>query len=432
VSLLRAVIGGTQALSRRHDDGNIPSVEGWGDPASGRISQDEAVRILAIHSCVSLLSDVISTFPAGAFDRNGPARVPVADPDWLSVPIPSDPNETWEDHVSMLVWSQELDGNSFTLALPDVYDPAEIYVVNPRRVTIRKRGVFELALERGREVVGPDQLIHISRNRRPGELRGMSPIEEAGASFAMKRAADRFTARVFNQGIFLTGQMVLPGPAAKDVIDQVRDELVAQYGGAANAGKPGVFANGAEWKVPRLNLQEMQLAELHKFAKLEAAGLFRVPPYLIGVVEPGAMAYASVEALGTDFEKYSVSTRVIRIEKGYNRMIPGRTSFLKLSTAGLLRGSLKERMEAHQVSVQSRLQRVDEIRALEDWAPFGDDAGGGFLATPNNSAPDPRYQEAAVLVRAGFDPAAALAAVGLEPISHTGLVPITVQPLEQM
>jgi phage portal protein BeeE len=37
-----------------------------------------------------------------------------------------------------------------------------------------------------------------------------------------------------------------------------------------------------------------------------------------------------------------------------------------------------------------------------------------------------RIDAAGVLVRAGFDPAAALTAVGLDPIKHTGLVPITV------
>lgn len=378
-----------QALGRGRrnfsDESIIPSAGSayWGTTGTS-ISQDQAVRIVAIQSCISLLADTISTLPASAIEKRGGARVEVAAPGWLTYPVASDPNETWEDHLSQVVWSQELDGNSFTLALPDVYDPAELYVVNPQRVTIRKRGRFEMTLDTGREVVGPDQLVHIARNRRPGSLRGMSPVEEGGATFAMKRAADRFAAKIFNNAVFLSGQLLLPGPAATEVIQQLKDEIAEQYGGPDNAGKPGIFANGAEWKIPHANLQEMQFTELHKQAKLEAAGLYRVPPYLIGVVDEGAMAYASVAGQDISFEKYGISTRVVRIEKGYRRlMAPGVN--LKLSTAGLLRGDIKSRAEAEQFWLQNKVMRPSEVRALEDLPPDPDMPG--YLETPNNNAP---------------------------------------------
>lgn len=387
MSLLRAVLGG--GSGRRHGQfypsQGIPPLSEMPWAGSGSITQDEAVRILAIQACVRVLDDTISTLPTATYVRSGRARVEVDGPPWLAAPIASDPNATWEDHLSQLVWSQELDGNSFTLALPSVFDPAEIYVLNPLRVTIRERGRFDLSLERGREIVGPDQVIHIARHRRPGALRGMSPVVEAGTTFAMKRAAERFSERVFNQGIFLSGQMLLPGPAAPDVIAQLKTEIAEQYGGPANAGKPGVFANGARWEVPQLNLQDMQLVELHKMAKLEAAGLFGVPPYLIGVVESGAMAYASVEAQGTDFAKYSISPRVIGIERAYNRLIPGRQSYLKLNLDGLQRADFKSRAEGFQIYLQNKVLRPAEVRAFEDWAP--DPEMPGYLETPNNNAP---------------------------------------------
>ena len=428
MSLLRAVLDAGGSRRAWSTESIIPSAGAayWGTNGSNAISQDQAAKILAIYSCVSLLADTISTLPAGAFDKVDDTRIEVKGPGWLSLPIPDDPNETWEDHVSQLVWSQELDGNSFTLALPDVFDPAELRVVNPQKVTIRKRGQWDINMADGRETVGPDQLIHIARNRRPGLLRAASAVEEGGTSFAMKRAAERFSAKVFNNAVFLSGQLVLPGPALPAAITQIKDELAAQYG-PENAGKPGVFANGAKWDVPHMNLQEMQLVELHKYAKLEAAGLFRVPPYLIGVVDPGAMAYASVEAQGTDFEKYSIRPRIVRIERAYNRLIPGALTYLRLNTAGLLRADFKTRMEGHQVAIQSRIQTVDEVRALEDWAPFGEANGGGFVDTPNNTVMDPRYAAINLLVRNGFDPAAALAALGLPPILHTGLVSKYVQ-----
>jgi HK97 family phage portal protein len=384
MSVARALLGRPRARRDQfYREGIIPDATSWYGGGRG-ITQDEAVRIAAIQSCISLLDDTISTLPIGAFVRAGEARLPVPDPDWMRQPIPTDPSVTIVDHLGQLIWSQALDGNSFTLAIPDVFDPAELQVVNPTRVFLRTRGVYELSMDGGgREVVGPDQMIHIARGRRAGALRGMSPVEEAGATFAMKKAAERFSERVFNQGVFLSGQMLLPGPAATEVIDQLKAEIAEQYGGAANAGKPGIFANGAKWDVPQLNLADMQLVELHKWAKLEAAGLWRIPPYLIGVTDPGAMSHGSVDAQGIDFEKYTIRGYVVRIERAYDRLLSGTETFVRLNTSGLQRGDFKTRTEGYGNLVDHKIMRPAEVRALEDLPP--DPEFPGYLETPNNN-----------------------------------------------
>jgi len=38
-----------------------------------------------------------------------------------------------------------------------------------------------------------------------------------------------------------------------------------------------------------------------------------------------------------------------------------------------------------------------------------------------------RVNAAGILIRSGFDPEESLAAVGLDPIAHTGLLPVTVK-----
>ena len=49
------------------------------------------------------------------------------------------------------------------------------------------------------------------------------------------------------------------------------------------------------------------------------------------------------------------------------------------------------------------------------------------------NAPTPQRIEAATaLVRAGFDPQAALSTVGLDPVKHLGLLPITVKDAQQI
>lgn len=48
-------------------------------------------------------------------------------------------------------------------------------------------------------------------------------------------------------------------------------------------------------------------------------------------------------------------------------------------------------------------------------------------AATGQSVADPRYEQAASLIRSGFDPADTLAKLGLPAIEHTGLAPVTVQ-----
>jgi hypothetical protein len=62
----------------------------------------------------------------------------------------------------------------------------------------------------------------------------------------------------------------------------------------------------------------------------------------------------------------------------------------------------------------------DWVRAKEDIGPLGEEGESGFLDTPNNQVRDPRVQDAAALIDAGFDPASVLAALGLLRITHLG------------
>jgi len=94
---------------------------------------------------------------------------------------------------------------------------------------------------------------------------------------------------------------------------------------------------------------------------------------------------------------------------------------------GLLRGDQAARYEAYQIALQNKILTRDEVRALEDLVPFGDDRGG-LLETPNNNNSDPRIEAIAALVRSGYEPIAAMKLLGVGPIPHLGLPPVTVQP----
>jgi hypothetical protein len=51
------------------------------------------------------------------------------------------------------------------------------------------------------------------------------------------------------------------------------------------------------------------------------------------------------------------------------------------------------------------------------------------LATTSEEDVKPKVDAATRLVNSGYDPAAALLAVGLDPVRHLGYLPVTVQPV---
>jgi HK97 family phage portal protein len=382
VSLLRAILG--RAPEQRMFEAS--SIIGSAGSVGSTISQDTSTRIIAVFRAVQILADTVATLPVDVLQRRGGGRFPAARPDWLDAPDPDDPSITRVDHFSQVMWSQALDGNSFTLALPNVYDVASLHVMDPTKITVLKGPRYRLATwEQGKPVeVGPDQMIHIARSRKAGSLRGLSPIDEAALALGTNRSAQQFSNKVFRNGAYMSGYVQVPGPLEDPTLQQIKGEIEAQYGGD-NQMKPGVFANGAEWKIPQLSLEQLQFIELQKLGRSEIADLFGIPPHLLAITEPGTMSYRAVDAVGIDFEAYTIRPYIERIEAAYRRLIPGGfETYLKFNTKGLLRADFKTRSEGYALLAQNKIYDIDEIRAFEDEPPFGGDRGGP-LETPNNN-----------------------------------------------
>ena len=383
--------------SQQRDVFNRPGLDpfGFSGPSwSGvRIDQATASRMIAIHAAWSLIADGVGLIPWGAFEKNGSTRIELGEPDWMYQPVPDDPSLSWDEHVSQLAVSLASDGNSFTMVLPEVLNAAELRVLDPERIEVRRAGSeprYHYSVPGGgREILGPDQIIHVSRLRRPGQLRGLSPIDEAAQSLGKVRAADRLGSRVLDNAVLLSGFVSVPGALSPEAHQLLTDQIEKQYGGGGNAGRPGIFANGAEWKVPMPNLEAMQLLAVLEWGVLDVARIHHIPPRKLGVVSPGAMSYASVEQTAIEWVVDGLRPYITRIENAYRRLIPGRETYVRANVEGLLRGDFKTRMDGMVAALNSHQMLVDEARALEERPPlssipdevlFGP---GGLLNTPN-------------------------------------------------
>lgn len=421
-----------QALERRATTfqqvwGADSDWQGGGTWAGKTVTRDSMLGLSAVFACVRFIVDAISTLPVHAYGPEGPSD---PQPDWLERPISRDRSTTLVVHLQQIGTSLLIDGNSYTLALPSIYEPNEVRVLDPRQVEPRRlpdsAPAYRVA---GREEFGPEQIIHIPLLRLPGEMKGISPLEAERQTFASAIAAEEFGARFFGNGATLGGVIELPTGAdldetqAKELIDKFEE----RYKGSKNAHRPGLLTGGATWKPLSVTPEQAQFLETRQYDDERIFRIYRVPPALAGMIREGATSNASSLSQALAFEKHTVRPLVTLIEEAYRPLAgPGPWHYLKFATKGLLRGDPKTQAELYQIELSTRQKTIDEVRSLEDDPPFGGEAGG-FLNTPNNLAADPRYEAVGALIRAGFRPEAALEAVGLPPIEHTGALPITVQ-----
>lgn len=402
--------------------------------AGVRVTQSSALALTATYACVALLADTVSSLPVGTFRRQGGARVPEAQPEWMFQPEAGNPSSSWDSHIAEVMVSLLLDGNAFIYTGRDdngevidlrVLDPA---LVEPK--VVNGQSLFEVRGANGQSsILDSFAMRHIWRIRQPGKLRGLSPIEAARQTLGKTLAAESFGARFFGSGANLSGVILAKQKMDAQSADELKAKFAAKYGGVSRSHGVGVLDGEADWKPLSVSPEQAQfLATLDKGDE-DVARLFRVPPPLAGITKPGAMAYASVEALLIAFEKFTVRPYVEAIETSYRPLLPPGV-YLKLNTNGLLRGDFKSRMEGYSSGVQGGYMLRSEARSLEDLPPVAGldeplvPLALGVASTADQSA---RINALGELIRAGFDPIAAAAAVGLPPIKHNGLVPVTVQ-----
>ena len=149
------------------------------------------------------------------------------------------------------------------------------------------------------------------------------------------------------------------------------------------------------------------------------------------------MSYASVEANQIHFTTHTLRPYIVKIEDAYSKLLPEGV-FIKFTVDGLLRGDSQTRASVYSTALQSGYMSINDVRRLEDFTPV--DGGDVYrvplanvdLAAANLTETQTRVEIAQRLVQSGFDPAAVLSAIGLEPIPHTGVPSTQLQQIAQI
>jgi phage portal protein BeeE len=238
-------------------------------------------------------------------------------------------------------------------------------------------------------------------------------------------ALESFAARFFGGGVQTSGIIEFPGNLSKEQAKQIAEGFDSRHRGYRQAHRTGVLAGGATYKQTSTPNDANQFLQSREYAVLDVCRVLQIPPHMLGITT-GSQARASVEQLAIDFTTHALRPIVEKIERAYSDLLPNQ-AFIKFNLDALIRADFLARMQGYSIATQGGWMSINDIHRLEDNPPVeGGDVYRVPLANVNINAADLVADEKKItmlqkLILSGFQPEDALTALGLPPITHTGV-----------
>ncbi len=212
-------------------------------------------------------------------------------------------------------------------------------------------------------------------------LLGYSPVRVARQGIGIAFAAEAYGAALFANGGYPGGVLQAQGAVDDEVYERLMARWEAAHRGFARAHRPAVLEGGLSWQQVGLPPEDAQFLETRRFARQEIAGMFGVPPHMIGDVDRSTSWGTGIEQQSLGFVTYTLDRWLVRAERALGAWTaPGR--YWRFNRAALLRGDLKSRYEAYAVGRQWGFLSANDVKRREDEDPIG--AAGDAYWQPLN------------------------------------------------
>lgn len=303
--------------------------------------------------------------------------------------------------------------------------------------------------------------------------RGSSPIQALKSTLMEQIHAVRYRDQIWTRagrvGITVTRPAMASGanwtPDQKKAFKATLDAKLSGDAGT-DAGGSIILEDGMSLKREGFSAHEEQFVEAAKLSLSTVAQVYHVNPTMIGLLDNAN--FSNVREFRRMLYGETLGPILAQVEDRLNRFLVPRVSldkdlYVEFNIGEKLQGSFEEQAAVMQSATGRPWQTVNETRARFNLPELdgGDDISiplnillggpGGAPSAPSSTttvaAVEPGLaagagersaddvaklvSAAAGLIRSGFDPLASLEAVGLDPITHLGLLPVTVQkPVE--
>jgi len=397
MSLLARAIEHRSTISHPRDPVIAEIFGGSANTAAGiAVTPDVAMREAAVFSCVRVLAESVAQLPLHVYRRrkngNGKDR---ADGHPLYDILHSRPNrrQTSFEFRELITATTALRGNAISRIVPTGGSAVgELIPLEPDRVAVFRtsdgRRGYKYWPESGREeVLLQNEVFHVAGMSTDGGYTGLSPIsyhrETVGASLAIKE----FGSRLFRNGTHIGTIIEHPKKLNQSGFKNLQESLDRNFGGVVNANKSIILEEGMKLSKIGMTAEDAQYLDSRKFSRSEIAGIFRIPPHMIGDLDKAT--FSNIEQQSIDFVTSTLMPWLVRIEQAISRDLisdadRSRGYFAEFSAMGLLRGDAAARAAYYKSRFEVGSITPNQIRALENENP---EEGGDTAFVPLNMIP---------------------------------------------
>jgi HK97 family phage portal protein len=236
-----------------------------------------------------------------------------------------DPFSTRFDFLFETVWSLAWSGDAFWLLTPTDRGIDSMQVLDPALVDVEWDDTLRRRLRTYRyetRDLPSERIRHLRFHPRPGELRGLSPIEAArqtweGAAHSEGWGSSLFSASGVPSGVLKTNTLL-----TEDEAEAIRNRWHAARNGVRNTA---VLDMGVEYEPIELSPADIGWLETRASTAQEVARAFHIPSDMLEVAIQGgasSVTYRNLAAIGADFVEWCLNAYIEIVEQGW-ATLPG-------------------------------------------------------------------------------------------------------------
>jgi HK97 family phage portal protein len=335
-----------------------------GSSAGVRVDEHSSMQLLAVFSCVRVISDSIAMLPVDVYRGRGGETQSIPTPVWIDQP------NVDTDRVAFLVQtivSLLLRGNAYWLVVRnDGGQITELWTLHPDMVQVEANGMRKAFRIQGQRFDG--ELVHIPAMLFPGSKVGVDPISAARDAIGLGLATQTFGSKFFAQGAMPSGVITSPGIVTPEQAKELAQSWRAAHGGVNRSNLPAVLTGGAAYTPIAITPEQSQFLETRRYNDEQIYRLFGLQ-HPFTPMGGSSMTYANTEQLGTDVTRFTFMPWIVRLEGALSRLLP-RPQFAKFNLDAFLRSALRDRYESYKTGIETGFLEVNEVRAWENLDPI--------------------------------------------------------------
>lgn len=359
----------------------------WGDfwftPTGGRsgtgvaVTGDSAMRLGAVYACVRVLTESFAVLPFKLYRPRigGRGRELITD-HWAYRLFTRTPNRYQNafEFREMLQGHLALRGNAFCEPVEDGRGGIlELIPRHPDRVRVELLGDDSWRYcytDRSGAVryFRRDQLWHLRGLSGDGVV-GMNPIELQREAIGAGLAAQEYGNRFFANDAKPTGGWIeFPGKIADKAARETLTESIKSAISGQNRHRILTLDQGMKYHEVGMSNKDSQFLESRGYTRTEIAGMFRVPPHMIG--DLSRATFSNIEQQSIDFWQNCMLPWCERWEAAVETLIGEDGIEVEFDFRNLLRGDSTSRAQyIHNMVLDGVLTR-NEGREIEGYDPI--------------------------------------------------------------